>query len=201
MARKDADRYRRKGLRGSARRVLELARGGGLDGADVLEIGGGVGSLSIELVRAGAAHATVLELSSGYDEAARSLLRERGVEGRVEHRLADVVEDDHAVGPADVVVMERVVCCYPDAHALVGAAARRAGRRLVLSYPRYGAPARAFASAANLVQRLRRQSFRVYAHPPRAIRVAAAAHGLTPVEPETGLVWRVIAFDREYAAT
>jgi len=80
LARKDAERYRRKGLRGSARRVLELARGGGLQGAEVLEIGGGVGSLSIELVRAGAAHATVLELSSGYDGAARSLLRERGVE-------------------------------------------------------------------------------------------------------------------------
>jgi 2-polyprenyl-3-methyl-5-hydroxy-6-metoxy-1,4-benzoquinol methylase len=201
MARKDAERYRRKGLRGSARRVLELARGGGLDGADVLEIGGGVGSLSIELVRAGAAHATVLELSSGYDEAARSLLHERGVEGRVEHRLADLVEDDHAVGPADVVVMERVVCCYPDVHALVGAAARRAGRRLVLSYPRYSVLARAFASAANLVQRLRRQSFRVYAHPPRAIQDAAAEHGLTSVAPEDGLVWRVIAFDREYAST
>jgi 2-polyprenyl-3-methyl-5-hydroxy-6-metoxy-1,4-benzoquinol methylase len=196
LARKDAERYRRKGLRGSAERVLEAARRDGIDGAEVLEIGGGVGSLSIELVRAGATHATVVELSSGYDDAARELLRERGLEGRVEHRLGDVVADDRAIGPADVVVMERVVCCYPDAPALVGAAARRAARRLVLSYPRYGAAARAAVWGANLVQRLRRRSFRAYAHRPALIRTAAAAHGLHPVGPERGLVWRVAAFER-----
>lgn len=201
LARKDAERYRRKGLRGSARRVLELARGGGgLEGAEVLEIGGGVGSLAIELVRAGATHATVVELSSGYEAVAGALVRERGLAGRVEHRLGDLAGDERDVRSADVVVMERVVCCYPDAEALVGAAARRTGRRLVLSYPRYGVPARAAVAAANLLQRLQRRSFRAYAHRPETIRATAAAHGLRATAPEQGLVWRVIAFDREDAA-
>jgi magnesium-protoporphyrin O-methyltransferase len=110
LARRDSRRYRRRGLRGSAQRVLEQSRSRGLEGADVLEIGGGVGSLSIELVHAGARHATVLELSSGYEREAGELLRERGLAGRVEHRLVDVVEDDGDVAPADIVVMERVVC-------------------------------------------------------------------------------------------
>jgi magnesium-protoporphyrin O-methyltransferase len=104
LARKDADRYRRKGLRASARHVLELAREGGLAGAEVLEIGGGIGALSVELVAHGAAHATVVELSSGYEEAARGLLAERGFEGRVEHRRGDAVEAGDELGDADVVV-------------------------------------------------------------------------------------------------
>ena len=196
MARKDAERYRRKGLRGSAKRVLAQASAGRLQGAEVLEIGGGVGSLSIELVRAGAGHASVLELSSGYGQEAAALLREQGLEGRVEHRLADVVEDAGEIGPADVVVMERVVCCYPDADALVGAAADRTRRRLVLSYPRYGAATRFFVRVANLFQRLRRQEFRVHAHRPEAIIVAATRRGLRPVGRESGAIWRVAAFDR-----
>jgi 2-polyprenyl-3-methyl-5-hydroxy-6-metoxy-1,4-benzoquinol methylase len=196
LARKDVERYRRKGLRGSARRILEAARGAGLAGAEVLEIGGGVGSLSVELVSAGAAYATVLELSAGYDDAVRELLEEQGLEGRVEHRLADVVAEGDAVRPADLVVMERVVCCYPDAEALVGAAAEHARRRLVLSYPRYGLPARLFACVGNLVLRVRGSAFRIYAHAPVTIRSAAASRGMLPAAPEQGIVWRVAAFER-----
>ena len=196
LARKDADRYRRKGLRGSAQRVLQLARAGGLDGAEVLEVGGGVGSLSIELLRAGARHATVLELSSGYDSEADVLLRERGLEGHLVHRLADVVEDDGEIGQADVVVLERVVCCYPDAEALVGAAADRARRRLVLSYPRGGVLTRLLVGGANLFQRLRGNDFRAYAHPPETIQAAAVAGGLRPAALERGWVWCVASFGR-----
>jgi magnesium-protoporphyrin O-methyltransferase len=195
LARRDAARYRRRGLRGSARRVLEQARGG-VEAADVLEIGGGVGSLSIELVRAGARHATVLELSSGYGREADALLREGGLEGRVEHRLGDVVTDRGTIDVADLVVMERVVCCYPDVDALVGAAADHARRRLVLSYPRYGLLARVAGRGANLVQRLRGSEFRAYAHPGAAIVAAAGAHGLRPAGPERGAIWRVAAFER-----
>jgi magnesium-protoporphyrin O-methyltransferase len=195
LARKDAERYRTKGLRASGRRTVELLRGRGIEGAEVLEIGGGVGAIGIELVRSGAARATVVELSASYDTASAGLVREYGLEGRVERLHGDVVEDGF-VSDADLVVMERVVCCYPDAPALVGAAARRARRSLVLTYPRYGLLTRAAVRAANLLLRLRGGSFRVYAHAPGAIRVAAAAHGLQPLGPESGVVWRTAAFER-----
>jgi 2-polyprenyl-3-methyl-5-hydroxy-6-metoxy-1,4-benzoquinol methylase len=195
LARKDARRYRRKGLRGSGRTIVERAREAGLGGAEVLEIGGGIGALAVELVEAGAARATSLEVSAGYEAAARELRREHGLEQRLELRIADVVEDE-TVGPADIVVMERVVCCYPDAEALVGAAAEHARRRLVLSYPRYGMAARLFVRGGNLVLRLRGSAFRIYAHAPDTIRSAATSRGLRPVGREQGIVWRVAAFER-----
>jgi hypothetical protein len=195
LARKDAERYRRKGLRASGTRMVELLRGRGIEGAEVLEIGGGVGAIGIELVRSGAARATVVELSASYDEAAAGLVREYGLEGRVERLHGDVVEDGF-VSDADVVVMERVVCCYPDAPALVGAAARRARRSLVLTYPRDGLPTRVAVRAANLLLRMRGGSFRVYAHAPATIGAAAAAQGLQQLGPESGVVWRTAAFER-----
>jgi 2-polyprenyl-3-methyl-5-hydroxy-6-metoxy-1,4-benzoquinol methylase len=195
LARKDADRYRRKGLRRSGRTIVACARDAGLGGAEVLEIGGGIGALAVELLEAGAAHATSLELSTGYEAAARDLRRERGLEQRLELRVADVVEDE-SIGPADIVVMERVVCCYPDAAALVGAAAGRARRRLVLSYPRYGLATRVIIRAINLLLELRGMEFRTYAHRPATISAAARREGLRPAGRETGLVWRVAAFDR-----
>jgi 2-polyprenyl-3-methyl-5-hydroxy-6-metoxy-1,4-benzoquinol methylase len=195
LARKDARRYRRKGLRGSGRTIVERAREAGLGGAEVLEIGGGIGGLAVELVEAGAARATSLEVSTGYEAAARELRREHGLEQRLELRIADVVEDE-SIGPADIVVMERVVCCYPDATALVGAAATRARRRLVLSYPRYGWTTRVLVRAINLVLRLRGLEFRTYAHSPATISAAAERAGLRPGRQESGVVWRVAAFDR-----
>jgi magnesium-protoporphyrin O-methyltransferase len=195
LARKDARRYRRKGLRGSGRTIVERAREVGLGGADVLEIGGGIGALAVELVEAGAARATSLEVSTGYEAAARELRCEHGLEQRIELRIADVVEDE-SIGAADVVVMERVVCCYPDAEALVGAAATRARRRLVLSYPRYNLVSRMLIRAVNVVLRLRGLEFRTYAHSPATISAAAERAGLRPGGPESGLVWRVAAFDR-----
>lgn len=195
LARKDADRYRRKGLRRSGRAIVDVVRGRGVEGADVLEIGGGVGAVGIELLEAGAARCTNVELSPAYEAAAGALLAERGLAGRVERRKGDVVADE-TVPAADHVVMERVVCCYPDAEALVGAAARRARRTLVLTYPRYGRATRAAVRTVNLVLRLRRLSFRVYAHRPDTIRAAAEAAGLRSLGDERGVVWRLAAFER-----
>ena len=80
-ARRDARRFRRRGLRGTSHDLVELA--GGVRGATVLDIGGGIGAIELELLAAGAKRATNVELSGGYEDAAAELIAERGVEGRV----------------------------------------------------------------------------------------------------------------------
>ena len=135
-ARRDAKRYRRDGLDDTADEMVDFLRERGVEGASVLEIGGGVGAIQLELLKAGAARATNVELSPEYEEVAGELARERGVAEQVERRLGDVVKEPELAGPADAVVMHRVVCCYPDYDALVGAASERARRYLVMSFPR-----------------------------------------------------------------
>ena len=128
VARRDAARYRRAAIDGNARRVVEFVRARGVAGSTVLEVGGGVGAIQLELLQAGAARAENVELSPAYEPYAAELLQEAGLEGRVERHLLDFASQGDDVEPADVVILHKVVCCYPDYEALVGAAAAHAKR-------------------------------------------------------------------------
>ena len=84
---------------------------GALDGMRVLEIGGGIGRIQAELLAAGADRGEVVELVAAYEPYARELARETGLEGRTSFRIVDILEEPDAVEPADIVVLNRVVCC------------------------------------------------------------------------------------------
>ena len=189
-------KYRRRGLDKAARRIVDFLAGRGVDGDSVLEVGGGIGAIQLELLRAGAARATNVELSPEYEPLAGELLREAGLEDRVERRLGDFVRDADELEPADDVVLHRVVCCYPDPEALVGAAADRARRRLVLSFPPDTALFRAGSAVFNAFLALTKTEFRTFVHPHGAILGTARARGLEPAL-ETGTrMWRIVGFER-----
>jgi hypothetical protein len=196
IARRDAKRYRRRGLDETAQRLVDELASHGVNGASVLEPGGGVGAIDLELLRRGARHATVVELSHGYDEAAAGLAREAGAADRIERRHGDFVDQAGLVDDADVVVMHRVVCCYPDPERLVGAAANRAQRLLALSFPRDPWWMRWGARVANLCCRVV-GGIELYVHSPSVVTRAAESAGMTTVLHEpAGRIWRVAVFER-----
>ncbi len=195
VARRDARRYRRKGLDGTAQRLVDEVADRGIENAEVLEIGGGVGAIELELLKRGAARATNVELSHGYDEEGEKLLSEAGLAGRVVRRHGDFVEAEGVTEPADVVVMHRVVCCYPDPDALVGAAAGHARRLLALTFPRSTWWSRLGTRVANVYFRLVCQ-FESFVHPPETILAAASSRGFTPVHEHTGRIWRLAVLER-----
>jgi 2-polyprenyl-3-methyl-5-hydroxy-6-metoxy-1,4-benzoquinol methylase len=195
-ARRDVRRYAKDGLDDTGARMVAFLRRRGIEGGTVLEIGGGVGVLQLELLAAGAERATNLELSPEYEDSARALLRERGLDERVDRRIGDIVADPTLAGTADAVLMHRVVCCYPDADALVGAAAERARRYLVMSFPRDRALFRAGARVLNLWFRLLRWDYRTFIHSPAAILAAAERRGLRLAEESQGSIWQVAALER-----
>jgi magnesium-protoporphyrin O-methyltransferase len=195
-ARRDAKRYREGGLDDTGEEMVAFLRERGIAGATVLEVGGGVGALQLELLKAGAAQATNLELSPEYEEVAAELAQEAGVSGRVERRLGDLVADPGLAGEADAVLMHRVVCCYPDYAALVGAAAERTRCYLAMSFPRSRLLIRAGMGAVNLGARLLRWEYRTWVHPPEAILAAAERRGLTLAAESSGRIWQVAVLER-----
>ena len=196
QARRDAKRYRKHGLDQTARRLVDELAQHGVDGASVLEVGGGVGAIDLELLGQGAERAVVVELSNGYDEEARALAAEAGVEARIERRHGDFAEEEASIEPADVVVMHRVVCCYPDPELLVGAAARHARRLLALSLPRNTWWLRLGVNAANVWFRMR-GGIQSYVHPPAEVVGIAEAAGLSTVLDERSTrIWRIAVFER-----
>ena len=196
FARRVAKRYRKRGLGRTERRMVEFLEAEGIDGASVLEVGGGVGELHVELLKRGARHAVNLELSPHYDEEARLLLAEAGLADRVERRLHDIAVEPGAVEPADVVVLHRVVCCYPDYERLLGAAAGHAGRLLVFSYPTRNLVSRGVIGLQNLAFRLTGREFRAFTHPPEAMLGVLREQGLDVRVAGAGAIWKVSGLAR-----
>ena len=100
------------------------------------------------------------------------------------------------MAPADLVVLHRVVCCYPDYERLLGAAADHARRALVFSYPPRNPFSCAFYGVFNLVMRLTRSSFRGFAHPPGAMLAVLEDHGLRRTYQRRSRIWQVAGLER-----
>jgi hypothetical protein len=193
FARRSLRKYRRKGLDGTASRLRDFlaARGG----RTALEIGGGVGALVTELVRAGVERGQLVEVVPAYEPFARELFTEAGVD--VDFSLADLTAEPDAVEPADLVAMNRVVCCTPDGPALVAAAAGRTGIALAFSFPRDRPAIRIGFRFQNLAFRLARRRFRAFVHPRAELLGAATSRGLRLADEHNGFLWATAGFERE----
>ena len=168
----------------------------GIAGGTILEIGGGVGALQLDLIRAGAARAVNVEVSPAYEEPARDLAVEAGVTDRVDRRIGDFAGNSENIDAADAVVLHRVVCCYPNLAALLRPAATHAKRWLVLTFPAGRWWIRLGVGMVNTAQRLFGSKFRFFFHEPAAILGIARTAGLEPVLVRRGLFWETLALER-----
>ena len=195
-ARRSLERYRSKGLDEIERRIVASVKEAGVHGARVLEIGGGIGVIQAELLQVGAATGEIVELVVAYEPYARELASDKGLSDRVTFRVVDLVEDPDDVEPADVVVLNRVVCCSPDGIELTGIAGRLARRTLVLSYPRDVVWVRLGVGLINLGQRLFGRSFRAFVHSPAKLRAAVEEQGLRATDLGRTAFWEYSTLER-----
>ena len=195
FARRSLRRYRRNGL-DDIERALVSSVSEGIEGSSVLEIGGGVGAVHAELLAAGAARGEVVELVAAYEPYARELAEERGLAERTRFRVLDLLEEPDGVDRADVVVLNRVVCCSPDGVRLTETAARLARHALLLSYPRDIWWTRTGVRLQNAAFWLLRRSFRAFVHRPAELMAAAARAGLEPDRSGGGAIWEYAVLRR-----
>ena len=200
-ARAEARHYRRRGLDPTSRRIAEFLKRQGIRDRTLLEVGGGIGAIQIELLKAGITRAVNVELTPTYEEAARTLLREAGLEARVERRVMDFAEANGEVEAADIVIMNRVICCYPDMPKLTGAAADHTRQVLVMSFPKERWWTKAVIAMGDLVLRVARQQFQVFLHPHDEIIATAERHGLKTISNQTGFFWEVASLSRTSAVS
>jgi 2-polyprenyl-3-methyl-5-hydroxy-6-metoxy-1,4-benzoquinol methylase len=196
FARHVAKRYRRRGLNPAARRMVDFLMADGLRGASVLEIGGGIGEIGVELLKRGAETVTTLELSAAYDAEARRLADEAGVSGRMHRKVTDIATSPDDVEVADLVVLHRVVCCYPDYDMLLGAAADHCRSRLAFSHPPRNVISRLVLASQNVSFAVLGREFRTFAHPPAAMVGVVVAHGMRAAMAHPGRIWQVEGLTR-----
>jgi magnesium-protoporphyrin O-methyltransferase len=196
VARRELRQYRRKGPAKTTRMLIDALAREGVAGASFLDVGGGVGAVQHELMATGAAGGTSVDASPAYLAAAREEATTRGYADRVRYLAGDFVDVQTEVGQADLVTLDRVVCCYPDMAALVDASARRARRAYGLVYPRDTRLMKAAIWMLNLVQTLRRHPFRAFVHPTSEVEARVESHGLAKATLARTLLWQIVVFTR-----
>ncbi|HEY5890006.1 MAG TPA: hypothetical protein VIW94_04825 [Acidimicrobiia bacterium] len=187
--------YDKNGLNRGAKRVVAYLKQQGLEGHRIIEVGGGIGALQIELLKAGAASAVNVELSHGYQEVATQLVRREGLEGRVEQRIGDFTEMAEGM-EADDVIMNRVICCYPHLERLMDAALSASSHVVAATFPRDRILSRVAIGFENIYHRIRGRDFRAYLHPPKAIMETASRAGFEVAFNDSEFMWQSVVFEK-----
>jgi len=108
----------------------------------------------------------------------------------------DFVETARNLSSADVVVMDRAVCCYAAWRPFLQAASERCRHRLAMTYPRNRPDIKVAIGLENFQRRRKKDDFRAFVHPPREMRAALEAAGLTPVHETGTLAWKIAIYSR-----
>lgn len=195
-ARSQVKRYRRKGPAKNTRILLDALRREGIEGLTLLDIGGGVGAISMELLKSGVSAATQIDASPAYVATARAEAAREGVSDRFAARHGDFVALAADTPAAGVVTLDRVICCYPDMRALVGQSAAKASKLYGAVYPRDVWWARFGGATLNFVVRLFRVPLRNYIHPTAAVDAVIRERGLTPRYQRNAGYWQVVVYGR-----
>jgi 2-polyprenyl-3-methyl-5-hydroxy-6-metoxy-1,4-benzoquinol methylase len=195
-ARRDLRRFRRRGPLRSTRKLVEAIRAEGVAGATLVDIGGGVGAVQHLLLEAGAAATLDVDVSRPYTEAAAQEGERRGTRDRMDFRVGDFVAIAPEIPPADVVTLDRVICCYPDMERLIESSTSRSRRIFGVVYPRSSAPFRAAGVVGNLVMRLRGMDFRLHIHETEQIDRTIRLQGFELAHRSTTVIWQVFVYRR-----
>ncbi len=192
----DLTRYLEHGPDGTTRALIEAIVAEGVEGATLLDIGGGIGAIQLELLAAGVASATSVDATEAYVEVARAEAGRRGFGDRTTAKSGDFVEIAKEIGPADVVTLDRVVCCDPDLAGLLEQATARARRMVGLVYPRDTWWNRIGARAIAVFSWLTRDATRWHLHRSSDVDAILARAGFRRREIERSLIWQVVLYVR-----
>ena len=193
--------YQKRGPSKTTRILLAALEAQGIADTTLLDIGGGVGDIELALLRAGIIRsATAVDASAAYLATAKAEAARLGYGDRVAYHHGDFVDLAPEIAPAGFVTLDRVICCYRDMPALVGASASKADRLYGVVYPRDSWWVRLLLGMANGLLGISGRSFRVFAHPTSAVDDAVRAAGLEQCVHRFAGVWQICVYQRVRAA-
>ncbi|MCC6498750.1 MAG: class I SAM-dependent methyltransferase [Anaerolineales bacterium] len=192
----DVKNYRKRGPANQTKLILEAIRSLGLRDASLLDVGGGIGTIHHELLKDVATEAIHVDASSAYLKVATEEAKRIGHEAQVKFIHADFTDVADELPQADVVTLDRVVCCYPNMRGLLKAASSKSRKAVALTYPREVWYVRAVMSVMNFFQRLRNDPFRVFVHPVAEMEALMNGEGLRRTSTRKLFVWEMSLYQR-----
>jgi len=191
-----AKRFRRKGPDKISQLLVEHLSSLDVTSRTVLDVGCGVGSIHLSLLQRGAGFAEGVDVSLGMIEQAGSLARELGVEKRVRYVHGDFAQLRGIVGEADIVVLDKVLCCYADPFLLIEESTRKAKAFLALSYPGPSWIAAFGFRFMHWLGGVLGWGFRPYYHDPQMLGDAVKRSGFGEIFSGQTIVWQLKIYAR-----
>ncbi len=189
FARRSGKHYRKKGLGKIQQKLAAAIEEAGIEGTSLLDIGCGVGYLHQSLLKSGAATATGVDLSEKMLSEARALAAEQSLGDRTRYIPGDFVAMAADLPIADVTILDKVVCCYPDAETLVGRSLEKTKRIYALTYPRAHFLNRIMFELEAFCMKVIRCDFRPYVHDPERIGGWIEAAGFRKTTQHRSWLW------------
>jgi magnesium-protoporphyrin O-methyltransferase len=187
-------RYRKRGPGKTSRLLVESITGQGVSGRSVLDVGGGLGAVHFGLLSAGASAAVDVDASAGYLKVARQEAERQGLAGRIRHLHGNFVDLAGELPAADIVTLDRVLCCYDDARSLLESSAAKARYLLGLVYPIDTRWMKMALGLLNLLLRALRKRFRTFVHASAQVEAIARSHGFRKRAYHRRGIWQVVVY-------
>jgi predicted TPR repeat methyltransferase len=196
LVNKELSSYRVKGPSKTTRILIDALKRENIQGRSLLDIGGGVGAIQHALLQAGIQNAIDVDASRAYLNAAREEAQRRSLMERIDFQYGNFVDIAAQIPPADIVTLDRVICCYPDMEKLVRLSVAHARKFYGVVYPRDNWWVKIGLTLINLIFRLRKNPFRTFAHPTQAVNTIVTNSGFKHLFSRRTWVWQVVVYSR-----
>ncbi len=191
VATREYRKYLKKGPSKTTRWLIEGVRADIDEASSLLDIGGGIGAIQHALVGNGLSTGFSVDASPAYLETARSEAERTGYAAKMTYLLGDFVSLAPDVPPADIVTLDRVICCYDEMDRLVAESSSKARKRYGLVFPRVNFLTRIGAAFLNGFLRLKRSPFRIFLHDPARVEALLTNRGFDLFVHRKTLLWQV----------
>jgi magnesium-protoporphyrin O-methyltransferase len=193
--------YQQGGLKRESQLLVDALVAKGIDGYTLLDVGGGMGALAIELIKRGVSRATINEASTAYLEAAAAETESQGLTDQISLVHGNIATMDQEIAPADVVTLDKVICCFDDMPGLVQSSLAKSRKLYGLVYPRDNWLVKAAFGFDNLIGRLQRSDFRVFVYPTKEVDGLIRGNGFQMRSSRNSAGWQIVVYGRVGAGT
>jgi len=168
-AKREMKKYKKKGLSKETGILFDELKSK-VKNKSVTEVGSGIGLLAIDLTKQGAKNYKGYDISKPSINAAKDLTKREGLSKKLKYFELDYATHKGNLDSTDIILSDKVVCCYPDMEKFMQITAGKAGEYYAIIYPKRTIPAQIITEFAALLLKLTPQrGFRPFIHNTRII--------------------------------
>jgi len=190
------NQYHSKGIGKETRILVNALRSIGVDGCSLLDIGAGLGLIGIELLESGLASVENIEASTSFLETAKSESKKKNLIEKTKFTYGDFVEIADGVSAADIVTLDKVICCYDELKPLVKLSCEKTMGHYGVIYPRDNWWIKAVIGFENLMRKIKGNTFKVFVYPTEEVDNLIKSYGLRKVLYKATIVWQIVIYSR-----